>query len=42
MVFLCLEMLPPPREYENTETAKDIRAKLATSKDKQKMQWEIQ
>ena len=42
MVFEFLEMTPPPREHENTEIAKDIRSKLATSKDKQKMLWEIQ
>jgi len=41
-VFEYLEMRPPPREYENIEMAKNIRAKLATSKDKQKTQWEIQ
>jgi hypothetical protein len=35
-------MMPPPREHENIEMAKDIRAKLSTSKDKQKMQREIQ
>ena len=42
IVFEYLEMMPPPREHENIEMAKDIRSKLATSKDKQKMQWEIQ
>ena len=42
LVFEFLEMTPPPREHENVERAKDIRLKLATSKDKQKMLWEIQ
>jgi hypothetical protein len=42
LVFEFLEMNPPPREHENVERAKDIRLKLVTSKDKQKMLWEIQ
>ena len=42
MVFEFLKMTPPPREHENTEIARDIRARLATSKDKQKMLREIQ
>ena len=42
LVFEFLKMTPPPREHENTEIARDIRARLATSKDKQKMLWEIQ
>ena len=42
LVFEFLEMSPPPREHENAEGAKNIRLRLATSKDKQKMLWEIQ
>jgi hypothetical protein len=42
LVFEFLGLTTPPREYENTKNAEDIRLRLSTSKDKQKTLRNIQ